>query len=82
MEVHCDTAEEADRIYDALVEGGSAQPCGWLKDRFGVSWQVIPPGLAEMLGSPDTEARARVAKVLFATHGKLDTRALQDAFRG
>lgn len=82
LEVHCESAEEVDRMYDALVDGGSPQPCGWLKDRFGVSWQVIPPGLSEMLTSDDAAARGRVATVVFATHGKLDTRALQDAFAG
>lgn len=82
MEVHCESAEEVDRIYDALVDGGSPQPCGWLKDRFGVSWQIIPPGLLEWLGSDDAEARQRVAKVLFATHGKLDTAALRAAYEG
>ncbi|MFP5021378.1 VOC family protein [Pseudonocardia phyllosphaerae] len=82
LEVPCDTAEEVDRFYDALVEGGSPQPCGWLTDRFGVSWQVIPPRLLEYLGSDDAQARGRVAEVLFATHGKLDTAALDAAWRG
>ena len=82
MEVHCESAEEVDRIYDTLVDGGTPQPCGWLKDRFGVSWQVIPPGLPAWLNSSDAQARSRVAEVLFATHGKLDTAALEAAYRG
>lgn len=82
LEVHCESAEEVDRIYDALVDGGSAQPCGWLKDRYGLSWQIIPPDLLDWLNSPDRDAAARVGKVLFATHGKLDTAALRAAYEG
>ncbi len=82
MEVHCESVEEVDRYWDALVDGGVEQPCGWLKDRYGVSWQVIPPGVREWLTSPDAEARSRVARAVYATHGKLDAVALETAYRG
>ncbi|MEJ8281556.1 VOC family protein [Pseudonocardia spirodelae] len=82
MEVHCESVEEVDRYWAALTEGGSEQPCGWLKDRYGLSWQVVPPGLLDWLSSPDTAARSRVASAVFATHGKLDAVALEKAFRG
>jgi predicted 3-demethylubiquinone-9 3-methyltransferase (glyoxalase superfamily) len=82
MEVHCESVEEVDRYWDALVDGGVEQPCGWLKDRYGVSWQVIPPGVREWLTSPDAEARSRVARAVYATHGKLDAVALEKAYRG
>ncbi|GAA1403150.1 VOC family protein [Pseudonocardia kongjuensis] len=82
LEVHCDTADEVDHFYDSLVQGGTTQPCGWLKDRFGFSWQIVPPGLLGWLNGPDPDAAGRVAKVLYATHGKLDTAALRAAYEG
>lgn len=82
LEVHCDSADEVDHFYDSLVQGGTTQPCGWLKDRFGFSWQVVPPGLLSWLNGPDRDAAARVANVLHATHGKLDTAALRAAYEG
>lgn len=82
LEVHCESAEEVDRFYDALADGGATQPCGWLTDRYGLSWQIIPPGLPQWLGSDDREAAARVTAVVLATHGKLDTDALRAAYEG
>ena len=81
--VPCRDQAEVDRYWDALTaDGGQEQPCGWLKDRYGVSWQVIPPGVREWLTSPDAEARSRVARAVYATHGKLDAVALEKAYRG
>jgi hypothetical protein len=51
--VNCDDQAELDRCWNALLEGGSAEQCGWLKDRFGLSWQIVPTVLGEMMASPD-----------------------------
>ena len=52
--VHCDTQAEIDRYWNALLQGGSAEECGWLKDRFGVSWQIIPSVLIDMIADADS----------------------------
>ena len=51
--VNCDTQAEVDRYWDQLVAGGEPGPCGWLKDKFGLSWQIIPKLLGELIGDPD-----------------------------
>ena len=78
--VNCDTQEETDRMWEKLTEGGdpNAQACGWLKDKFGVSWQVVPAGFFELIGSPDKEMTARVLKEMF-TMKKLDINVLRRA---
>ena len=60
FQVLCGDQEEVDRYWDALGEGGEHGPCGWLKDRFGLSWQVVPTRLPELLGDPDRERAQRV----------------------
>ena len=67
----CDTQEEVDRLWDALLDGGAAEQCGWLRDRYGVCWQVVPKRLGELMAGPD---RARAARVATAMLGmvKLD----------
>jgi predicted 3-demethylubiquinone-9 3-methyltransferase (glyoxalase superfamily) len=60
LEVTCDDQEEVDRYWNALTEGGEPGPCGWLKDRFGLSWQVVPKVLNELLTDPDREKAQRV----------------------
>jgi len=57
--VLCDDQAEVDRYWDHLTDGGEEQPCGWLKDRFGVSWQIAPRRLLELLGDPDPGRAAR-----------------------
>jgi predicted 3-demethylubiquinone-9 3-methyltransferase (glyoxalase superfamily) len=78
--VHCRTQEEVDHYWSPLSEGGDekAQQCGWLKDRFGVSWQVVPVQLAELLGHPDP-AKARQAMQAMLQMKKLDVEALRRA---
>ena len=51
--VNCETQEEVDELWEKLLEGGEAQQCGWITDRFGVSWQIIPTALGELMGDPD-----------------------------
>jgi predicted 3-demethylubiquinone-9 3-methyltransferase (glyoxalase superfamily) len=80
--VHCESQAELDRYWNALLEGGGApEACGWLKDRFGVSWQITPTVLFEMMADPD-RARAKRATDAMLTMVKLDIAALQAAYEG
>lgn len=77
-----DTQEEVDRFWDALTsDGGEAGPCGWCKDRFGVSWQVVPKRLEELCGDYTTDANMRATNAMLKM-GKLDIAALEAAYRG
>jgi predicted 3-demethylubiquinone-9 3-methyltransferase (glyoxalase superfamily) len=79
--VNCETQAELDRYWNALLEGGSAESCGWLKDRFGLSWQIVPTVLGQMMASPD-RARAKRASDAMLKMVKIDIAALQAAFEG
>lgn len=63
--IYAETQNEIDHYYEKLSEGGMQQPCGWLKDKFGVSWQVTPPILMKLLADPDREKADRVAQAMF-----------------
>jgi predicted 3-demethylubiquinone-9 3-methyltransferase (glyoxalase superfamily) len=76
--IHCRTQDEVDHYWSRLTEGGQEQPCGWLKDRFGVSWQVVPTELPELLGHPDPEKARRAAQAMM-TMKKLDLGVLRRA---
>jgi len=78
--LECDTQEEIDRYWDALLENGEAQQCGWLVDRFGVSWQISAP-MDEWLTTLDAAARDRVLDAMFQMT-KIDLAALEAAARG
>ena len=77
--VNCDTQDEIDRYWNALLKGGSAEQCGWLKDRFGVSWQIVPSVLTEMMADPD-RARAKRAADAMLKMVKLDIAKLKAAY--
>ncbi|MFS8617012.1 MAG: VOC family protein [Solitalea sp.] len=79
--VNCDSQEEIDHFWDKLTEGGEESYCGWLKDRFGVAWQVNPSILNEMLLDPDREKVARVTNA-FMQMRKMDIQQLEAAYRG
>jgi predicted 3-demethylubiquinone-9 3-methyltransferase (glyoxalase superfamily) len=81
LSVTCDDQAEVDRLWNALLDGGAPQQCGWLTDRYGVSWQIIPKAFIEMMKSPES---AKVARATQAMMGmvKLDVAALQRAFDG
>jgi predicted 3-demethylubiquinone-9 3-methyltransferase (glyoxalase superfamily) len=79
--VACDTQAEVDGFWEKLSEGGKKLQCGWLVDRFGVSWQVIPVALGEMLGDKDKEKASRVMKAMMAMT-KIDVQALRRAYEG
>jgi predicted 3-demethylubiquinone-9 3-methyltransferase (glyoxalase superfamily) len=79
--VNCESQTEVDRYWNALLQGGSAEQCGWLKDRFGFSWQIVPTVLAEMIATPD-RAKAKRAADAMLKMVKIDIAALQAAFAG
>jgi len=81
--INCDTQEEVDYYWDKLKEGGpeEAQQCGWVTDKFGVSWQVVPKVLYEMMSHPDKE-KANRATVAMMHMKKLEIEGLQKAFDG
>jgi predicted 3-demethylubiquinone-9 3-methyltransferase (glyoxalase superfamily) len=80
LQVHCDTQEEIDTYWDKLREGGDeeAQQCGWLKDKFGLSWQILPTMIKTLFQHPDAATNTRVMKALLDMK-KLDIAALQSA---
>lgn len=79
--IECDTQEDVDRIWDALLDGGTPEECGWLRDRWGVSWQIAPRRLMEMIRGEDRAAAARAAEAMRGMV-KLDLAALERAFAG
>jgi len=79
LSVDCADQAEVDRMWDALSEGGSQGQCGWVKDRFGLSWQIAPRPVIEMLQDPDT-ARAARAMAAMMTMRKIDIAACRAAF--
>jgi predicted 3-demethylubiquinone-9 3-methyltransferase (glyoxalase superfamily) len=62
--VHCDTQEEVDKLWEKLSEGGEKSQCGWLKDKYGLSWQIVPTALVEMLGDSDPGKAQRVMQAM------------------
>lgn len=81
LQVGCATQEEVDYFWGRLTDGGEEGPCGWLKDRYGLSWQVVPNVLQELLSDPDEEKTARVTNA-FLQMRKFDIAALERAHAG
>jgi predicted 3-demethylubiquinone-9 3-methyltransferase (glyoxalase superfamily) len=79
--VKCDTQAEVDTLWDKLVEGGAPQQCGWLTDRFGVSWQIVPTVLGKMLQDKDRAKSKRVMEAMMKMV-KLDIAVLENAYAG
>ena len=79
--VSCDSQEEVDRYWSALLEGGEPGQCGWLKDRFGVSWQIIPSLLGELMSGSDPQGAGRVRDAMLKMT-KIESAALQAAYDG
>lgn len=78
FQVNCQTQEEVDYYWDRLSAGGEEGQCGWLKDRFGLSWQVVPTGMAEMLAGPDPQRAQRAMRAMLGMR-KIDLAALRKA---
>lgn len=72
--VNCESQEEVDHYWEKLSEGGEKDRCGWLKDRFGLSWQVVPTALPKLLGGPDAERTKRVMEAMM----KMDKLVISD----
>ncbi|WP_042150496.1 VOC family protein [Paucisalibacillus sp. EB02] len=82
--IHCESQDELDYYWDRLTTGGDekAQVCGWLKDKYGVSWQVVPEQLNAWVSDKDTEKAERVMKALLQMKTKLDLETLRKAYEG
>ena len=78
--VECDDQAGIDRLWDALLEGGAPERCGWLRDRWGLCWQIAPKRLGELMGDPDREKARRVTEAMLGMV-KLDIAALEAAAR-
>ena len=77
--VNCETQQEVDELWEKLSEGGEKGRCGWLKDRYGVSWQIVPTVLGELLRDKDAEKTQRVMKAMLQMD-KIEIRALKQAY--
>lgn len=77
--IECESQEEADRYWNEFTREGEEGQCGWCKDKFGLSWQVIPPGLGDVLGGPDRDGAARAMRAMLAMK-RLDIAALRRAY--
>jgi predicted 3-demethylubiquinone-9 3-methyltransferase (glyoxalase superfamily) len=81
LQIDCGTQDEVDYYWERLSEGGEEGQCGWLKDRFGLSWQVVPAGMEEVFADADPERAKRAMKAMLEM-GKLDIAALRSAAGG
>ena len=81
FQVDCETQEEVDFYWERLGEGGEEGPCGWLKDRFGLSWQIVPTALRRLLADPDADKAQRVMAAMLEMR-KIDVEALERAAQG
>jgi predicted 3-demethylubiquinone-9 3-methyltransferase (glyoxalase superfamily) len=81
FQVDCENQEEVDAYWSALADGGEEGPCGWLKDRFGVSWQIVPKVLGELIADPD-QAKAQRVMAAMLQMGKIDIAELERAADG
>ena len=79
--VKCETQKEVDELWAKLSKGGEIQQCGWLKDKYGLSWQIIPNALGELLQDKDAKKSQRVMQAMLRMK-KIDIKALQDAYNG
>src|SRR3954466_3330674 len=81
LQVNCEDQEEIDYYWERLTDGGEEGPCGWLKDRYGLSWQVVPTGMAEMLTDPDPGRAERAMRAMLGMR-KIDVAAIRNAADG
>jgi predicted 3-demethylubiquinone-9 3-methyltransferase (glyoxalase superfamily) len=81
FQINCETQEDIDYYWDRLTEGGEEGPCGWLKDRYGLSWQVVPTGMEEIFDDPDPKRAERAMQAMLGMK-KLDIAELRRAADG
>ncbi|MEA2356907.1 MAG: hypothetical protein QOI62_167 [Solirubrobacteraceae bacterium] len=81
FQITCETQDDLDHYWDRLSEGGKEGPCGWLKDRYGLSWQVVPTGMEELFTDPDPQRAKRAMEAMLGM-SKLDIAALRNAADG
>jgi predicted 3-demethylubiquinone-9 3-methyltransferase (glyoxalase superfamily) len=81
FEIDCETQDEIDYFWEKLSDGGEEGPCGWVKDRYGLSWQVVPTGMDELFADPDAARADRAMRAMLGMR-KLDIAALRDAAQG
>ena len=81
LQIYCANQQEVDHYWNSLTAGGQEQPCGWLKDRFGVSWQVVPTELIDMMTDPDAAKAKRATEAMFKMK-KIDIAAARRAYAG
>jgi predicted 3-demethylubiquinone-9 3-methyltransferase (glyoxalase superfamily) len=81
FKIDCADQAEVDRLWDALSDGGTVEQCGWLKDRYGVSWQIVPTTLVQYLGGPDPAGAQRAMQAMLGMV-KLDIAGLKRAYEG
>ncbi len=79
--VNCESQKEVDELWEKLSAGGEKSQCGWLKDKYGLSWQIVPTALGEMMSDKDTRKAARVMKAMLQMQ-KLDITKLEQAYAG
>ena len=77
--MNCETQQEVDDLWEKLSAGGKKERCGWLKDKYGLSWQIIPTALGEMLGDKDPQKAGRVMQAMMQM-GKIDIQGLKQAY--
>ena len=80
--VNCKGQEEIDKLWEALSEGGEIMSCGWLKDKYGVTWQIMPESLDIMMRDPDSAKADRVGAAMLSMEGKLNISELEKAYKG
>lgn len=82
FQVPCETQEEVDYYWERLTEGGEEGPCGWLRDRFGVSWQVVPTPVIELMTDSDPDRAKRASQAVYEVMGKIDIATIEAAAAG
>lgn len=82
IQVHCKDQAEIDKFWDALSKGGKVMSCGWVTDKFGLTWQIMPDNLDDMMRDSDAAKADRVSEALLNMEGKLDKAELEKAFKG
>jgi predicted 3-demethylubiquinone-9 3-methyltransferase (glyoxalase superfamily) len=81
FQVHCADQAETDEFWERLTEGGEESQCGWLKDKYGLSWQIVPDRITELLGDPDRDRASRAMQAMLGMR-KIDVAAMERAADG